>query len=366
MKNSKNLTKLKQSLKRKNIDALLVTQPENRRYLSGFTATDAAIDESSGVLLIPVHGEPFLLTDSRFELHATSEAKGFSVVLYPKGLLPLLYTMLPKLGIKKLGFESHYMLHSNAEQLFKFASKMNIETVPLVDVIERIRRRKQEEEIATIKKSVLLNEDVFLEVFAGIKPGQTEIEVALRIENSMRLKGAERPSFETIVAGGPNGASPHAVPTNRPLQEGEPIVIDMGLILDGYCSDMTRTIILGTPDQKTIEIFRIVRNAQLAATATIKAGIPGKEADNAARQVITKAGYGDKFGHGLGHGVGLAVHEAPSLNPRNKNKLQSGMIITVEPGIYIPDWGGVRLENMGVVREDSCEILNEDVTFLNL
>ena len=362
----KALTKLKQSLKRKKLDALLVTQPENRRYLSGFTATDSGIDESSGVLLIPVQGEPFLLTDSRFALHAQAEATGFSIELYPKGLLPLLHTMLPKLGIKRLGFESHYMVHSNAEQLFALASKTHFEAVPLVGLIERIRKRKQEEEIAIIKKSVLLNEEVFQEVFAGLKPGHTEIEVALRIENSMRLKGAERPSFETIVAGGPNGASPHAVPSNRPLQEGEPIVIDMGLILDGYCSDMTRTIILGTPDQKAVEIFRIVRKAQLAATAIIKAGIPGKEADKAARQVISKAGYGDYFGHGLGHGVGMAVHEAPSLNPRNTKKLQPGMIITVEPGIYIPEWGGVRLENMGVVRQDGCEILNEDVTFLDI
>ncbi len=360
------LTKVKQSLKRKNLDALLVTQPENRRYLSGFTATDAGIDESSGVLLIPAHGTPFLLTDSRFALHAQAEAKGFGIVLYKKGLLPLLHAMLPKLGIKKIGFESHYMLHSNAEQLFTFASKVDIEAVPLVGLIERIRKRKQEEEIATIKKSVLLNEKVFQEVFAELRPGQTEIEVALRIENNMRLKGAERPSFETIVAGGPNGAAPHALPSNRPLQEKEPIVIDMGLILDGYCSDMTRTIVLGTPDQKTVDIFRIVRKAQLTATAAIKAGVMANKADKAARQVITKAGHGDKFGHGLGHGVGLAVHEAPSLNPRNKKKLQSGMIITVEPGIYIENWGGVRLENMGVVRQDGCEILNEDVTFLDL
>lgn len=194
----------------------------------------------------------------------------------------------------------------------------------------------------------------------------TERAVASRLENCMLEKGAERPSFETIVAGGPNGASPHAVPGNRPLQEGEPIVIDMGLILDGYCSDMTRTVVLGTPDARTVKLFRLVRKAQLAATSAIRAGITGREADKAARDIINSGGFGKNFGHGLGHGVGLAVHEGPALNKRNKKKLQTGMIITVEPGIYLPDWGGIRLENMGVVEEKGCRILNRDTTFLDL
>lgn len=188
----------------------------------------------------------------------------------------------------------------------------------------------------------------------------------MRLENAMRANGAERPSFETIVAGGPNGALPHAVPGPRPLRQGEPIVIDMGLILDGYCSDMTRTVVLGTPDEKTVALFRIVRQAQLAATSAIRAGITGKEADRAGRDVIRRAGLGENFGHGLGHGVGLAVHEAPSLNRRNGRKLHTGMIITIEPGVYLPGWGGIRLENMGVVEDDGCRILNRDTTMLDL
>ncbi|RJX26408.1 MAG: aminopeptidase P family protein [Desulfurivibrio sp.] len=360
------LNALRKMLKRRGIDALLVTQPENRRYLSRYSAIDSSIAESSGVLLIPRRGTPLLLTDSRFELHAVAEAEGFEIMLYPKGLLPLLQKLLPKLGVKRLGFESHYLLHATAGKLTALASKLGIELVPLVGLIEKMRLRKEAGEIAGIEKSVLLNEQVFQEVFATLRAGQSEREVAMRIENTMLGMGAERPSFATIVAGGPNGAAPHAVPGTRPLREGEPIVIDMGLVLDGYCSDMTRTVVLGAPDQKTVELFRLVRRAQLAATNVIRAGITGREADRAAREVISAAGLGDRFGHGLGHGVGLAVHEAPSLNRRNGKKLQSGMIITVEPGVYLPGWGGIRLENMGVVEENGCRILNRDTTFLDV
>ncbi len=360
------LSAIQNSLKRRKLDGLLITQPENRRYLSGYTATDSSISETSGVLLIPVKGTPFLLTDSRFELHAKEEAEGFEVVLYPKGMLALLKNLLPKLKIKRLGFESHYMLHSSAEKMSSELGKKNVELVPLTDLVEKMRLRKQSEEIEKIQKSVLVNEEVFQEVFKGLKPGMTEVEVALQIETTMRLKGAERPSFDTIVAGGPNGALPHAVPSNRPLKKGEPVVIDMGLILDGYCSDMTRTVVLGTPDSKTKKLFRLVRKAQKAGMAAIKAGVVDKDVDRAARQVIEKAGYGDKFGHGLGHGVGIAVHEPPSLSKRSRKKLKEGMVVTVEPGVYLPGWGGIRLENMVEVRADGCRNFNRDTTFLDI
>ena len=360
------LNELRKILKNRKIDALLVTQPDNRRYLSRYSATDSSISETSGVLLIPCSGTPLLLTDSRFELHAGSEAKGFEVMLYPQGLLALLQKLLPKLKVKRLGFESHYLLHATAGKLTALTDKLDIQLVPLVGIVEKMRVTKEQEEIDRIEKSVLLNEQVFQEVYATLREGQTEREVAMRIENTMLAKGAERPSFATIVAGGPNGAAPHAVPGSRPLRQREPIVIDMGLILDGYCSDMTRTVVLGSPDQKTVDLFRLVRKAQLAATNVIRAGITGKEADRAAREVITAAGLGDKFGHGLGHGVGLAVHEAPLLNRRNNKKLQTGMIVTVEPGVYLAGWGGIRLENMGVVEQNGCRILNRDSTFLDL
>ena len=360
------INKLQNSLRRRKLDALLVTEPENRRYLSGYTAVDHGIQESSGVLLIPKQGRPWLLTDSRFELQAKEEAKGFTVELYRKGLFSLLKELLPSLEVQRLAFESHYFLHSSVGMLEKMAEKVGVELLPLTGLIERMRVIKNEEEIQLLKESVLLNEQVFQAVYNTIEPGMSEIEVALALELTMRELGAERPSFESIVAFGTNAAKPHAVPTGRILRHGEIVLIDMGLVRQGYCSDMTRTFVAGKPDETFLRRLRVVRKAQLAAAQMLRAGVVCREVDQAARQIIADAGYGAFFGHGLGHGVGLAVHEAPSLGPRNRKKLRAGMIITLEPGFYLPEWGGIRLENMAVIREDGYELLNEDTTGLNL
>lgn len=360
------LTVIKNRLRRRNLDAVLISQPHNRRYLSGFTAPDHGIEETAGVLLIRRRGTPLLLTDSRFALAARTEAPAFEVVIYRQGLVPCLKKLCQNQQIRRCGFESHYTLHATAAMLTKMAKQIDMELVALTDLVEKLRICKDEAEQAKIEQAVLLNEEIFQEVFAELRPGMTEIEVALRIENSMRRKGAERPSFDTIVAAGPNSAQPHAVPGPRPIQAGEPLVIDMGLILAGYCSDMTRTVVLGEPDQKTKEIIRLVRQAQQAGMAAVRAGMTGREVDEAARTIISEAGYGNNFGHGLGHGVGLAVHEAPGLSPRSRKKLKAGMVVTVEPGIYIEGWGGVRLENMVVVEEDGCRLLNRDTTFLDI
>ena len=361
----KSLEKIQAVIRRKGADALLVTQPENRRYLSGYTATDLSIAESSGVLLIPGRGTSILFTDSRYKLQAEKEAAGFEVVLLQDSLLGALKRILPRLGLRNLAFESHYLLHTTAIKLMELGRQQGLEMMPVSGLIEKMRLEKSREEIQKIRRAVLLNEAVFQEVFAQLKPGQTEREVALAIEAAMMHHGAEAPAFATIVAAGPNAALPHAVPTDRALRTGETIIIDMGLKLEGYCADMTRTIFLGRPNKGVVEILRIVRQAQLAALKTIKAGILARDADRAAREVIAMAGYGKNFGHGLGHGVGLAVHEPPSLNRLRRNKLKAGMVVTVEPGIYLPGWGGVRLENMVVVEEEGCTILNRDKTFLD-
>jgi Xaa-Pro aminopeptidase len=362
----KQLGKIKAAIKRKSADALLVTQPENRRYLSGYTATDLSIAESSGVLLIPRRGTPLLLTDSRYSLQAEKEATGFEVVSVRSSLLGALKKMLPQLGIRRLLFESHYQLHATAVKLIDMGQKQNIEMVPASGMVERLRVVKSADEIEKIRQAVGLNELVFQEIYQNLIPGQTEREVAIAIESAMMRKGAEEPAFPTIVAAGPNAAVPHAIPTERAIKERETVIIDMGLKLNGYCSDMTRTVVLGKPDKRIKETIRLVRKAQRAALKTIKAGILAREADRAARKIIIDAGFGKCFGHGLGHGVGLAVHESPSLNRMRRNKLQAGMVVTVEPGIYLPGWGGVRLENMVVVEEEGCTVLNQDKTFLDL
>ncbi|OGR05499.1 MAG: peptidase M24 [Deltaproteobacteria bacterium RIFOXYD12_FULL_50_9] len=360
------LIRLAGRLKSRKIDALLITQPDNRRYLSGFKAGDLAITESSGALLVLANGTSCLFTDSRYQLEAEAEAPGFQVEIYRRGLLKLLEQKLRVLSVKKFAFESHYTLHTTAGKLADLAEKLKIELVPLIGLVEDLRIVKTADEIDLIRQAVRLNEAVFQELFSTLSPGMTERQVAVRIETMMRERGADCPSFPTIVAAGPNAALPHAVPTDRPILEGEPLVIDMGLKLAGYCSDMTRTVVLGKPDAVTVERSRVVRRAQLAALAGLKAGVTGHAVDRLARQEIQKAGLGHCFGHGLGHGVGLAVHEAPALNPRYAKKLRAGMVVTVEPGVYLPGWGGIRLENMVVVRPDGYEDLNRDTTFLDL
>ncbi len=360
------LARLQSFLKRKALSAVLVTHPANRRYLSGYTGRDHGIQESAGVLLVPARSTPYLFTDSRYILQAEEEAEGFRVQLYDKGLMPTLQKLLPGLGVKKLGFESHYLLHSTAIRLGKMAGRIKVSLEPLTGAVERFREVKTEDEIERIRRAVSLNEQVFRTVYPTVKPGMSESQIALSIENTMREMGAEGPSFETIVAFGTNAARPHAVPGGRVLQRGETVLVDMGLVLEGYCSDMTRTFTAGRPDRLFQERLRVVRRAQLAAMQVIRAGITCREADQAARQVIREAGYGNFFGHALGHGVGIDVHEEPRLSSRSRKKLRSGMVVTVEPGIYLPEWGGIRLENMVVVRDRGCESLNTDTTFLDL
>jgi Xaa-Pro aminopeptidase len=307
------------------------------------------------------------LTDFRYQQHAEADAgTWYDIVLYPRSLVELLAKLLPKLGLSRLAFESHAMMHATATRLHTALQPLGVETVGLTGLVEGLRRCKSEAEIELIRRAVRLNEKVFGECFKALQPGMTETEAAQHIEATMRRLGAEGPAFATIVAAGPNGALPHGVPTERTIRQGEPVVIDMGLRLAGYCSDMTRTVVLGSPDQLTVKRIRLVRQAQKAAIALIRAGAIAREVDGAARRVIAAADLGDRFGHGLGHGVGLAVHEAPALNRRNRGQLKSGMVVTVEPGVYLPEWGGIRLENMVVVRPDGCEVLNSDTTFLDM
>jgi Xaa-Pro aminopeptidase len=360
------LYRLRQSLSARKLDAVLISQPENRRYLCGYTVPDHGISESSGLLLIRRNGTPYLITDSRFQEQAEKETSKFKVVLHTRGVLPLLKKIVADLGIKKLGFESNYTLHSTAQSFLDLGRRQDIEMVPLRGLVERMRVIKSEDEIERIRKSVRLNEEVFQEVYNSLSGSETEIDVALKLSTLMRKLGAERESFDTIVAAGPESSLPHAMPGNTRRLQDSPVVIDMGLILDGYCSDMTRSFYFGKADKEYLKIHRIVRLAQQKGIAAVRAGVSGFQVDKAARDVINEAGYGKYFGHALGHGVGMAVHENPRVSPKSRKKLQAGMVVTIEPGIYIPGWGGIRLENMVVVREDGCEDLNSDTTCLDL
>jgi Xaa-Pro aminopeptidase len=360
------IARLQQTLRRKRIDALLVAQPHNRRYLSGYTAPDHGIQESSGVLLIPATGQPSLLTDSRFTLQAEAEAPLFLVERYDKGLLKLLEKLTAALGIRTLAFESDYLLHAAYLRLATMAKKRGLTLKAESGLIEAMRAVKSDNELHLLRASTRLNEKVFQSVFNTIEPGMTEREIALALDLTMREMGAESPSFDTIVAFGTNAARPHAVPTDRELEAGDLVLIDMGLVYQGYCSDMTRTFVAGKPDQTFLDRHRLVRKAMLAGIEAIRAGVTGAAVDRAARHVLRDGGYGEYFGHGLGHGVGMAVHEMPRLSSRYRKQLQAGMVVTVEPGIYLADWGGIRLENMVIVGEEGCEVLNRDTTGLDL
>lgn len=318
------------------------------------------------MLLVPARGDVYLLTDFRFKLQAEKEVPWAEVIIYPKGALNLLGRLLPRLAVSLLAFESHYTLHFFADKMARALAKKGITIVPTDGLIETMREIKDEEEIERLRQAVCLNEEVFLEIHRNLADYPTEIELALAIETTMRRRGAERPSFDTIVASGDRGALPHAVPGSSPIEKNGPLTIDMGLILNGYCSDMTRNLVPGKADKRYMKLHRLVRKAHLAGVAAIRAGVRCCDADRAARDVIADAGYGEYFGHSLGHGVGLAVHEEPRLSSRSNKKLKAGMIVTVEPGIYLPGWGGIRLENMYVVRDDGCENLNSDTTWLDI
>jgi Xaa-Pro aminopeptidase len=359
------IERLQAWLKRRKIDALLVSRPENRRYLSGYQAPDHGINETSGLIFVPARGEARLLTDFRYQLQAQRQTS-LEVLLYRRGILPLLKELLGNFKIRRFAFESHYTLHSFSLKLEDLAEKNGIRLVPLTDAVERLRLIKSEAEIDLIRRSVALNEEVFRSVYANLAPGMTERQIAAAIEAQMHEAGADGPSFNTIVAAGVNGALPHAVPTDTVVGTDTAVTIDMGLVLDGYCSDMTRTFMVGKADDTYLRIHRLVRKAQLAGMASVKPGAVLKDVDRAARKIIAGEGHSKHFGHSLGHGVGLAVHEAPSVSFRSRRKLKAGMVITIEPGIYIPGWGGVRLENMVVVREDGYENLNRDTTDLDL
>lgn len=351
---------LRQSLAQNSIDTLMVLVEENRRYLSGFTGEDTQFDESAGALFI-TDSKLILATDSRYELQAKNEAPLFEIVCYKEGLAKEVPNIADMLGIKRLGFESvrmSFIQHSKMAVELKSAG-MQVKLVPAEDIVENLRLVKDETEIDTLKKALSISESVFKHIKSTIKPGLTERQLSWAMEKEMREAGAQSLSFSTIVASGPNSALPHAIPSNRKIKAGEPILFDWGARLDGYCSDISRTVIIGTPDETFKKVFTTVHDAQQMATDAVKPGMSSKAVDKIARDHIEKSGFKGKFSHGLGHGTGLAVHEHPRLSPLKETILETGMVFTVEPGIYLPGWGGIRLENMVVVRDDGVEVLNQ-------
>ena len=361
----KRLVRLKESLYKKNLNALMILTEENRRYLSGFTGGDGNFDESAGALFI-TDTELILATDSRFELQARNEAQDYEIYCYKKGLIEEFPNIMKMLKIKRIGFESNRMSYIQFRKISEKidSEKLQLKLVETENIVENIRMIKEPSEIKEIKKALLIAESVFTNFSDSISNGMKEKEAAWAVEKAIREAGADALSFPTIVASGPNSALPHATPGNRIFKKGEPILFDWGAKLNGYCSDISRTIVIGKADDKFKRVYQTVLKAQAKAISAIRPGISSKAVDKIARNHIDESEFKDKFGHGLGHGVGLSIHELPRISPLKDIKLEKGMVFTVEPGIYIPGWGGVRLENMVVVREGGVEVLNElDVSF---
>ncbi len=353
------LRRVRELISDNGIDALLVLIEENRRYLSGFTGEDHGFDESAGALLITAEAQ-VLATDSRFEQQAIDEAPGYEVVIYRKGLSKELVSLTQRLCIHKMGFESaRVSVHQHNLIRKEIDGGGNAVTlVPLESCVEKLRQTKSADEIDRTRKALTIAEEVFRQVVKQLRPGMTEKQVAWEMEKKMRQAGADTLSFPSIIAAGPNSALPHAIPTGREIKAGEPILFDWGARLNGYCSDTSRTVFIGTPDDTFLKVYHTTLEAQKKAIAAIKSGANTKTVDALARDFIHQSGFEGKFGHGLGHGTGLAVHEEPRLSPLRETILERGMIVTVEPGIYLPGWGGVRIENQVVVEDDGPNELN--------
>lgn len=344
---SSRLEQLRSVIAANGADGALITNGFNRHYLSGFMS-------SAGSLLV-TGSAAVLATDSRYSERAAAVAEGWDVrdvTSKPDWL----GECAAELGIKKLCFESGDVSVARHQQMAKKAG--GVELIPVSDLAEQIRVAKDAAEITKLERAVLIGDEAFTKTARGIKPGQTESEIAFQFEFNARKLGASALSFPTIVASGPNASSPHHETADRAVREGETIVFDCGVIYDSYCSDLTRTVVLGEPTDKIREVYNVVLAAQQRATAAIKPGVRGVDVDAVARDHIREAGYGKYFGHGLGHGVGLEIHEEPYLAPRSKATLAVGNVVTIEPGIYIPGWGGVRIEDMAVVEADGARVIS--------
>ncbi|HTZ96345.1 MAG TPA: Xaa-Pro peptidase family protein [Terriglobales bacterium] len=344
--------KLRSAVAKQRLDALLVTHLPNIQYLCGFTGSAAA-------LLITAH-ETIFFTDGRYTEQARAEVQGAKVVIARKTPLVAAGEWLAgkakKLRLRTAGIEAQHVNVAERSGLSKtLSSSVRLRECP--PLVEQARMVKDPEEIEKLRKAVLLGSSLFEIALRAIRPGIKEVEVAADMEYKARRAGAEAMSFETIIASGPRSALPHGRASEAIIPANGFVVCDFGVILASYCSDMTRTVHVGKLSSEARRIYQAVRDAQQAAVAAVRPGVPVSKVDEAARKLLNKQGLAKYFTHSTGHGVGLEIHEPPRIAAKQNEELKPGMVITVEPGVYIPDLGGVRIEDMVVVNQDGCEVL---------
>jgi Xaa-Pro aminopeptidase len=327
-----------------NPDGMLITSPENVRYLSGFSGTE-------GTLII-CRKEGIFLTDGRYTTQAKEQVRNFTPITY-KEKWNKIGRIIKKLRIKTLGFESRNLSVALQHELGKAAPSITLK--PYSEALDMLRAVKDAAEIKILQKAARIASESLREVVAFIKPGVREIEIAAELEYRMRKKAGEAIAFHTIVASGFRSALPHGIASDKKIKKGEFVIIDYGLIYQGYCSDETCTFVVGPPTKKQKNIYETVKKAHDLAIKAVAPGKSLKEIDAVARTRINKSGYGRYFSHGTGHGIGLCVHEPPVVSFRSNGKIKKGMVFTIEPGIYLPKWGGVRIEDTVVVKPGGCE-----------
>ncbi len=353
-----NYKRVQDILQKHSLDGMLISNGNNMRYISGFAG-------ETGYVYISEKRHA-VITDFRYTIQAELEAEGYEIITIGKGgYEEAINDILSADGVNKLGFESWDLLFATYNQLHD-SLKVN-EMVPVGHEITNLRRIKSVKELEFIRRAEAIGDEVFTDILKFIKPGMTELEIAAQIEYLLKVKGGTACSFPAIVASGVNSSMPHAVPSSKKIETGDFLTMDFGCVYEGYCSDMTRTIVIGKASEKQKEVYNKVLEAQMAAIDFIKAGYKGKEIDQVARDIIYKAGYEGCFGHGLGHSVGLNIHENPRLSPSEEDLILAGMTETVEPGIYIKGFGGVRIEDLVVVTENGCEnFTNSDKSLIEL
>tara|TARA_B100000902_G_C27318675_1_gene922903 strand:+ start:1019 stop:2086 length:1068 start_codon:yes stop_codon:yes gene_type:complete len=342
------IDKLRKILSKSDIDTIFISSKDNIKYYSGFTGTLAflLISETNAVIV----------TDSRYTIRAQEECPDYKIYKLKSGD-NWIKNSTNQIKAKTIGFEGNQLSVNMLNQL-KERSENNLNWKDFSNEITHQRVIKSESEIKLIDEVISISDKAFNNVSKIISVGMTEKEIAWEMEKEMRNLGADSISFDTIVASGLNGAKPHHSPTDKEIMNDEAITIDMGAKLNGYCSDLTRTIFIGNPDEKFKKIYNIVLRSQLISLETAKEGMSGEEIDKISRDIISNEGFGENFGHSLGHGVGLEVHENPGVGPNSKNKIEPGMIYTIEPGIYIEGWGGIRIEDMVLMTDNGNKLLS--------